>query len=93
MISQDLTTNSALRDDGQKRGIIVCFPTPDRTGFQFALVALKLAMSYPGATRTYLVMDNLNIHCQKSLTDAFGSQMGSEVWERFVIHHTPKHGS
>jgi len=76
-----------------KAGKHFCFPTPDRTGFQFALVALKPAMSYPEATRIHLVLDKLNIHCQKSLTDAVGSQMGSEVWERFVIHHTPKHGS
>ncbi len=76
-----------------KAGKHFCFPTPDRTGFQFAPVAVKLAMSYPEATRIHLVLDNLNIHCQKSLTDAFGSQMGSEVWERFAIHHTLKHGS
>ena len=58
-----------------------------------ALIAVKLAMSYPEATRIHLILDNLNIHCQKSLTDAFGSQMGSEVWERFVIHQIPKHRS
>ncbi len=69
------------------------FPTPDRTGFQFALVVLKLAMSYPEAARIHLVMENLNIHCEKSLTDALGSQMGSQVWGRFAIHHTPKYGN
>ena len=76
-----------------KAGKHFCFPTPDRTGFQFALVVLKLAMSYPKATKIHLVMDNLNIHCAKSLTDPFGSEIGSQVWGRFAIHHTPKHGS
>lgn len=76
-----------------KAGKHFCFPTPDRTGFQFALVVLKLAMSYPKANKIHLVLDNLNIHCEKSLTDAFGAEMGSQVWGRFAIHHTPKHGS
>lgn len=76
-----------------KAGRHFCFPTPDRSGFQFAQVALELAMSYPEAKRIHLVMDNLNIHTEKSLTDAFGLEMGSQVWQRFAIHYTPKHGS
>jgi len=76
-----------------KAGKHFCFPTPDRTGFQFALVVLKLAMSYPEATKIHLVMHNLNIHCEQSLTDAFGSEMGSQVWGRFAIHHSPKRSS
>lgn len=76
-----------------KAGRHFCFPTPDRSGFQFAQVALELAMSYPEAKKIHLVMDNLNIHTEKSLTDAFGLEMGSQIWQRFVIHYTPKHGS
>ena len=30
---------------------------------------------------------------RKSLVDAFGKEMGDEIWERFAIHYTPKHGS
>ncbi|MGH9342246.1 MAG: transposase, partial [Terriglobia bacterium] len=41
----------------------------------------------------HLVMDNLNIHCRKSLTDAFGAETGSEIWDRFTVHYTPTHGS
>lgn len=51
-----------------KAGKHFCFPTPDRSGFQFAQVVLELAMSYPGAKKIHLVMDNLNIHTKKSLT-------------------------
>jgi len=29
----------------------------------------------------------------KSLTDAFGVSEGRRIGRRFVIHHTPKHGS
>ncbi len=38
-------------------------------------------------------MDNLNIHCRKSLTDFYGTQVGGEIWERFTVHFTPTHGS
>lgn len=37
-------------------------------------------------------MDNLSIHSKKSLTDSFGTKMGSQVWRRLVIDYTPKHG-
>src|SRR4029079_3514176 len=69
------------------------FPTPRRSAFEFARVACELAMQYPAADTVHLVLDNLNIHCLKSLTDAFGTEMGCEVWDRFTIHLTPKHGS
>jgi hypothetical protein len=56
------------------------FPTRDRrSGFQFAQVVKELANSYPKATRIHLVRDNLNIHCEKSLTTAFESQSGSNI--------------
>ncbi len=38
-------------------------------------------------------MDNLNIHCRKSLTDHLGHQEGNYVWSRLNVHYTPKHGS
>jgi hypothetical protein len=40
-----------------------------------------------------LVLDNLNIHCRKSLTDWLGDQTGGEIWGRFTVHYTPVHGS
>ena len=76
-----------------KAGRHFTFATPDRSAFAFARVACELAMQYRDADTIHLVLDNLNIHCLKSLTDAFGSKMGCEVWDRFTIHFTPKHGS
>lgn len=38
-------------------------------------------------------MDNLNIHCRKSLTGVFGAEIGGEIWDRFTVHYTPTHGS
>ena len=69
------------------------FPTPDRSGFEFAQVLLQLALAYPKAETIHLVMDNLNIHRRKSLTDLYGAEMAAEVWERFTVHYTPTHGS
>jgi len=67
--------------------------TPDRSAFQFAQVVYRLALHYPEAQTIHLVMDNLNTHCRKSLTDLYGAEIGSEIWDRFTIHYTPKHGS
>jgi hypothetical protein len=67
--------------------------TPDRSAFQFAQVVYRLALAYPEAETIHLVMDNLNTHCRKSLTDLYGAEIGGEIWGRFTIHYTPKHGS
>jgi hypothetical protein len=67
--------------------------TPDRSAFQFAQLVYRLALQYPEAKTIHLVMDNLNIHCRKSLTDLYGAELGDEIWDRFTIHYTPKHGS
>jgi len=67
--------------------------TPDRSAFQFAQVIFHLALEYPEARTIHLVMDNLNTHRRKSLTDLYGAATGDEIWDRFTIHYTPKHGS
>ena len=69
------------------------FPTPDRSGLEFARVICELALKYPDADTIHLVMDNLNIHRRKSLTAAFGAEVGGEIWDRFTVHYTPSHGS
>jgi hypothetical protein len=46
-------------------------------------VVCELALQYPAAETIHLVMDNLNIHRRKSLTGAFGLELGSEIWDRF----------
>ena len=76
-----------------KAGRHFTFPTPDRSGFEFAQVAVTLAMAYPDAKTIHLVIDNLNIHRRKALADVFGLEMADEVWNRFTIHYTPTHGS
>ena len=67
--------------------------TPNRSGGQFARVLQRVLAAYPGARTVHLVMDNLNIHCEKSLTDHFGRRVGKKLWRRLTVHFTPKHGS
>ena len=76
-----------------KAGRHFTYPTPDRSGFEFAQVAFDLAMQYGEAKTIHLVMDNLSIHRRKMLTDTFGDQVGGEIWDRFTVHYTPTHGS
>jgi len=76
-----------------KAGRHFTFPTPDRSAFQFAQVAFQVAIQYPEAKTIHLVMDNLNIHRRKSLTDLYGAEVGGEIWDRFTVHYTPTHGS
>ena len=63
-----------------KAGRHFTFPTPDRSAFEFAQVACHLAMQYPHADTIHLVMDNLNIHTRKPLTDVFGAEVCNEIW-------------
>jgi hypothetical protein len=67
--------------------------TPKRTAAEFAKVVRRVVASYPLAQTVHIVWDNLNIHCQKSLTDYYGKKKGQELWERLTVHPTPKHGS
>jgi hypothetical protein len=67
--------------------------TPNRSAAQFARVVRRLVADYPFARKIHLVMDNLNIHCRKSLTDHLGDKEGRYVWKRLKVHYTPKHGS
>jgi hypothetical protein len=76
-----------------KAGRHSTFATPDRSAFEFAKAAAEIALQYREATTIHLVLDNLNIHGRKSLTDLFGVEFGSEIWDRFTVHYTPTHRS
>jgi hypothetical protein len=38
-------------------------------------------------------VDDLNLHHCKSLTDRYGREVESKLWQRFTVHYTPTHGS
>jgi transposase len=67
--------------------------TPDRSARAFARVVERVVTAYPRARTIHLVLDNLNIHCEKSLTEHFGRSRGHRLWRRLDVHFTPKHGS
>ncbi len=69
------------------------FPTARRSAREFSQAVREVAEHYPEAQTIHLVMDNLNIHGRKSLSDFYGEQRGSALWDRFTVHYTPKHGS
>lgn len=67
--------------------------TERRTGKDFAKFLSSIERSYCDADKIVLVMDNLNTHKLKSLTDFYGDEKGKKIWDRFEVHYTPKHGS
>jgi len=76
-----------------KAGRHFTFPTPDRSGLEFAQAVAEWACQYSSAKTIHLVMDNLSSHTRKSLTDLYGEEFGSEIWDCFTVHYTPRHGS
>ena len=53
--------------------------TPNRSGAEFARIVGHVVEQYPAASTIHLVMDNLNIHTRKSLTDYFGEPEGGNI--------------
>ena len=58
-------------------------PTPDRCVAEFAQIMAELALNYTTAQPIHLVVDNLNIHCRKSLTDYYGQDSRCQPMESF----------
>jgi hypothetical protein len=69
------------------------WPTPNRSGKQFARVMERLSNAYPIASTIHLVLDNLSTHSRRSLIRCFGEEKAARVWKRFTFHPTPKHAS
>jgi hypothetical protein len=68
-------------------------PTATRSAAEFADYLVEIVACYPQARTIHLVLDNLNTHGRKALTDRYGEKLGAMLWERFTIHYTPTHGS
>jgi hypothetical protein len=76
-----------------KRGRHMVKIMKNRKAYQFAEVMREIGRAYPNATKIHLVMDNLSTHTRKSLIKHLGPKRGANLWDRFEVHHTPKHGS
>jgi hypothetical protein len=73
-----------------KRGRHHTHATPNRKAPQFANPLKRIARAYPAAKTIHLLMDNLNPHFEKSLTDRFGIAQGRKLWARFTVHYMLK---
>lgn len=67
--------------------------TPNRSTTEFVRMIQRVVGVYPHTHTIHRVMDTLNIHCEKSLTDHRGRRLGRRLWRRLPVHFTPKHGS
>ncbi len=67
--------------------------TPNRSGPEFAKFIANLSTRYRHARTIHLILDNLNTHRLKSLTDFYGPERGLAIWRRFTVHYTPNHAS
>jgi hypothetical protein len=76
-----------------KTGRRLTYASANRTGKAFAHAMYRVGRRYGAARRIHMVVDNLNTHAKKSLTDAFGAAAGLKLWRRFKMHYTPKHAS
>ena len=76
-----------------KAGKHFTIATSNRSAPEFAKAMEAIVSSYPTASTIHLIVDNLNIHRRKALTDHFGQEQGGAIWDRLTVHYTPKHGS
>ncbi len=76
-----------------KSGVYINQVTERRTGNDFAKFLASIERKYSKAKKIILVMDNLNTHKLKSLENFYGEKKAKEIWDRFEVHYTPKHGS
>ena len=77
----------------QKRGNGKTRVTLRRTNKGFACFIRNTRDGYPKASKLYLVMDNLNTHFHKSITETFGDNGSQKIFTRIEFHYTPKHAS
>lgn len=75
------------------RGEYVNKVTENRKGPEFAKFLSGIYRKYNGAEKIILIMDNLSTHTKKSLTDFYGEEKGSNIWDRIEVYYTPKHAS
>jgi transposase len=67
--------------------------TCNRKAPQFVAALIRVAKAYPSARTIHLIVDNLNIHAPGAVMKVLGESAGLELWSRFTVHYTPKHGS
>ena len=77
----------------QLQGRYFNYVTENKKGPAFAKILKRLESLYPDTETIHLVMDNYSTHTKKSLIGFYGEEEGTEIWNRFTIHYTPKNAS
>ncbi len=68
--------------------------TDQRTNAEVAVVLREVAdVTYADADKSVLVMDNVNTHTLAVLYQVYPPEEARRLYERFAVHHTPKHAS
>jgi len=68
--------------------------TDQRTNADVAVVLREVAdVTYADADKIVLVMDNLHTHRLAVLYQVYPPEEARRLYERFEVHHTPKHAS
>lgn len=67
--------------------------TPTRKKPEFASFLKSIVARYPKAKKIHLIMDNLSSHTETPLIERYGKKEGRRIWNRLVVHYTPKHAS
>lgn len=86
------TANVFLSIEPQ-RGKYFTEVTAKRTAEDFAWFLAGLEKRHASSQKIVLVMDNLNTHRVESLIGCFGEEKARDLWARFEVHYTPRHGS
>jgi hypothetical protein len=76
-----------------KLGIHLTHATSDRATGNYVKALQLVARRFPQAKRIHLVQDNLSTHSENCCIQALGARRGRQLWRRFKVHYTPKHGS
>ena len=97
--------DSEYKREGSATAFMICAPlegyreifiteTATRTKIDYAHAMEFLSDTmFPDAEKIILVEDNLNIHANGSLYEAFAPEKARRLAERFERHYTPNHGS
>lgn len=82
----------AVEPKGGYREAIV---TNRRTKQDFAREMKRIVelSRYRACTKIHIVLDNLNIHSEKSLYKTFDERQAEAIMSRLQFHYTPKHAS
>ena len=75
------------------RGRRIAKVTRRRTKSDFALFVRDILDECPRARKIDIVLDNLNTHFAKSITETFSKEEGERMISRIRFHYTPKHAS